>query len=118
MHTVGAQMSAAMAEPFSALPCDRARSDQKTSNRLICRVKKIHGKRHVYPGDRLLAPFYGPALKALRQTMGYTQEAFAAASGIGSRAFVNRLSAVRRSLLLTAMEITSPQILCYDENEE
>ena len=26
--------------------------------------------------DRLLAPFYGPALKALRQTMGYTQEAF------------------------------------------
>ena len=41
--------------------------------------------------DRLLAPFYGPALKALRQTMGYTQETFAAASGIGSRAFVNRL---------------------------
>ena len=40
---------------------------------------------------RLLAPFYGPALKALRQTMGYTQEAFAAASGIGSRVFVNRL---------------------------
>ena len=41
--------------------------------------------------DRLLAPFHGPALKAMRQTMGYTQEAFAAASGIGSRAFVNRL---------------------------
>lgn len=40
---------------------------------------------------RLLAPFHGPALKAVRQTMGYTQEAFAAASGIGSRAFVNRL---------------------------
>ena len=33
--------------------------------------------------DRLLAPFHGPALKAMRQTMGYTQEAFAAASGIG-----------------------------------
>lgn len=40
---------------------------------------------------RLLAPFHGPALKAVRQTMGYTQETFAAASGIGSRAFVNRL---------------------------
>ena len=32
--------------------------------------------------DRLLAPFHGPALKAMRQTMGDTQEAFAAASGI------------------------------------
>ena len=29
------------------------------------------------------------------------------------------LSAVRRSLLLlAAMEITSPEILCYDEDEE
>ena len=45
---------------------------------------------------------------------------FAAACGIGSRAlFINRLSAVRRSLLLlAAMEITSPEILCYDEDEE
>ena len=44
---------------------------------------------------------------------------FAAACGIGSRAFINLLSAVRWSLLLlAAMEITSPQILCYDEDEE
>ena len=40
--------------------------------------------------DRLLAPFYGPALKALRQTMGYTQEAFAAASGRSSTGWNGR----------------------------
>lgn len=28
------------------------------------------------------------------------------------------LGAIRWSLLLAAMEITSPQILCYDEDEE